>query len=197
MNGNPDIILVWPKGKGSPSYVKTAGYSVSPLDPTEDEIWVAIHRLAIPSFSASDLHRWLARYRTLALQKGIFIAREDKSGDPVATVGSLADAKDGMFPLGGQLGWVATVPAHRGRGLASWLCGLATERLLTEGFENIFVCTGDDMLPAIRVYLGLGYVPCLYAPDQRARWEIISHSIPQCQDQSQWVNRADYIDVGE
>ena len=104
MTQNPDISLVWPKDKGRPGYIKPEGYSVSPLAPTEDDIWVAIHRLAIPSFSAPDLRGWLARYRSLALPDGILVAREKASGTPVATAGSLAHPKDGLFPLGGQLG---------------------------------------------------------------------------------------------
>lgn len=118
------------------------------------------------------------------------MAYEDALGAPVATAGSLTDPNDRLFPLGGQLGWVATVPEHRKQGLATWLCGLATERLLMEGFENIFLRTGDDLLPALRVYLQLGYVPCLYAQDQRARWEVLSHLIPECQDQDHWVQLA-------
>ena len=196
MAENPDIILVWPKDKRGPRYAQPEGYTVAPLAPAEDDLWVDIHRLAIPSFSVPDLRGWLARYRTLALADGILVARDKQSRRPIATAGSLADGKSGMFPSGGQLGWVATVPAHRGRGLATWLCGMATERLLAAGFDNIFVSTGDEMLPAIRVYLGLGYLPCLYAPDQRERWIAISRLIPQCQecqDQGQWVERADYV----
>ena len=82
-----------------------------------------------------------------------------------------------MFPRGGQLAWVATAPAHRGRGLATWLSTLATARLERDGYRRIFLCTGDDLTAAIRVYLRLGYVPCLYASDQRERWERICTAI--------------------
>ena len=69
MIGDPDIILVWPKGKSAPDYVTSEGYSASPLGPVEDDIWMTIHRLAVPSFATADLHGWLSRYRNLALQE--------------------------------------------------------------------------------------------------------------------------------
>lgn len=176
--GSPDIILVWPSGREAPpDPVSVPGYAVQPLSHHQDSWWIDIHRKAVPSFSESNLIDWLDRYRELALPSGILVATDDATGEAVATAGSIAHSKDGMFPGGGQLAWVATVPEHRERGLASWLGALATTRLTQEGFERIIVCTGDDMLAAIHVYLGLGYVPCLYASDQRERWARICEAI--------------------
>jgi GNAT superfamily N-acetyltransferase len=163
------------------------------LPPSLDEWWVEIHRKAVPTFKESDLRAWLAAYRRLALPDGILVATADDTQEPVATAGSLANSKDGMFPGAGQLGWVATIPEHRKRGLATWLSSLATIRLQDEGFPLIFLCTGEDMPRAIQVYLRLGYVPCLYASDQRARWARICETTGTAYVPDQWPTPEEYL----
>ena len=175
--GNPNIIMIWPEGQRLSVPKPPAGYSVRTLPRERDAWWMAIHRHAVPSFPVTDLRQWLERYRSLALDEGILVAIHDRTGEAVATAGSIAHSQGGLFPDGGQLAWVATVPEHRRQGLSAWLCALATARLQREGFRRIFLCTGDDLTGAIRVYLRLGYVPCFYASDQRARWRRICEEI--------------------
>lgn len=191
--GSPDIILVLPAGHEIPAPVPAPGYSVRSIPPSLDRWWIDIHRKAIPSFGEADLKVWLERYRNLALPEGILVVTENASGGPVATAGSIASSKNGMFPDGGQLAWVATVPEHRKRGLASWLSALATSRLQREGFRRIFLCTGDDLKPAIRIYLQLGYLPCIYASDQLFRWERICSQINVSYEPDRWPTPEEYL----
>jgi mycothiol synthase len=190
--GSPDIVLVWPPERDAPTPTPVAGYAVQPLAPENDAWWIDIHRQAVPSWDEGRLRPWLDRYRELALPDGILVAVEESTGLPVATAGSLANDKDGMFPDGGQLAWVATVPGHRNQGLGGWLSALATLRLHHDGFRRIFLCTGDDLLPAIRVYLDLGYVPCLYASDQPERWRRICEAIDRPHRPEAWPTPAEY-----
>jgi GNAT superfamily N-acetyltransferase len=173
-DGNPNIVLVWPDGRNAPVAVPVDGYRVraAPLGPMGDEAWLAVHREAIPGFREPEYRTWLARYRALALPGGILLAH-DPAGDPVATAGAIAHDAGGLFPGGGQVAWVATVPRHRGRGFATWLSALVTARLLDEGYPTVAVVTGDDLIPAIRIYRSIGFVPYLYALDQPRRWEHI------------------------
>ncbi len=132
------MVLVLPADCRVPEPTPVAGYSVRPLPRALDSWWIDIHRRAVPGFGVPDLESWLERYRSLALTRGILVATDNVSGDPVATAGSIANSKDGMFPDAGQLAWVATVPEHRRHGLAHWLCALATLRLQQDGFRRIF-----------------------------------------------------------
>ncbi len=191
--GSPDIILVWPKGQALSVPQSVSGYSVQVLTPELDEWWIEIHRKAVPSFPASSLSTWLERYRSLALEDGIIVATDNATKQPVATAGSIDSDKDGMFPKGGQLAWVATVPEYQKHGLATWLSALVTQRLIDEGFENIFLCTGDDLIPAISVYLKLGYLPCLYASDQADRWSKICDTIHRPYEPHLWPSIQDYL----
>ena len=183
---NPDILLVWPRGKSLAPAPPPDGYEVHTLPESLDAWWIEIHRLAVPTFRRSDLEGWLISYRELALPDGVLVAVHTESGTPVATAGSIANSKQGMFPDGGQLAYVATVPDHRGRGLGRWLSTLATQRLLDDGYRTHFLCTGDDLTAAISVYLRMGYVPCMYAADQRERWARICAEIDQPFEPDRW-----------
>ena len=191
--GSPDIILVWPVGREAPEAGAVDGYSVTAIGPERDPDWIDVHRRAVPSFAHADLATWLARYRSLALPDGVLLATDDATGEAVATAGSIANDKDGMFPGGGQLAWVATVPDRQGRGLGTWLSALATGRLLADGFRTIFLCTGDDLAAAIHVYLRLGYLPCIYASDQRDRWGRICEEIGHPFEPDRWPTRDEYV----
>jgi mycothiol synthase len=192
--GSPDIILVWPLGRDVPDVAPVPGYTVDVLPPERDEWWIDIHRRAVPSFGRDDLAGWLERYRRLAPADGVLVATDDATGEPVATAGSVASSGHVVFPDLGQLAWVATVPQHRGRGLATWLSALATARLARDGHRRIFLCTGDDLTAAIRVYLRLGYLPCLYASDQPARWERLCAAIGTPFTPDDWPTPAAYLD---
>ncbi len=193
MTRNPDILLVWPPRQSVPDLAPPPSINVRPLRPDEDSTWVELHQESVPTFTAGDLRTWLARYRELALESGNLLAEDHETNRPVATAGSIANDKDGMFPGAGQLAYVATVPSARRRGLATWLSALALRRLLTDGYRRIFVCTGDDLLPAIRIYLRLGFVPCLYAADQRERWQVICERIDAPYEPERWPDVAAYL----
>ena len=192
--GSPDILMVWPRGNPEPPQRVPAGYSVAPLPPADDEAWIRIHRMAVPSFPTDKLESWLARYRELALPDAILVATDEASGERVATAGAIAHSKDGMFPGGGQLAWVATVPAHRGRGLARALSARSTARLMRDGYRRIFLSTGDDLTAAIGLYLDLGYLPCLYASDQPGRWRRICAAIGARYEPRRWMTVEEYND---
>ena len=190
---SPDIIMVWPASREIPAPTPPAGYSARTLPRALDSWWIDIHRRAVPAFRVQDLGLWLERYRSLSLTQGVLVATDDATQEPVATAGSITNTKQGMFPNGGQLAWIATVPEHRGRGLAGWLSALATNRLQREGFERIFLCTGDDLTAAIRVYLRLGYLPCLYASDQPSRWARICEAIGTPFEPGHWPTLEEYV----
>ena len=193
ITGIPDIIMVWPTDREIADPPPVAGFSVRVLPRALDSWWVDIHRKAVTTWKPAELRPWLERYRSMALPNGILLASSDTTNKPVCTAGSIANSRDGMFPGGGQLAWVATIPDHRNRGLATWLSALATQRLIKEGHEKIFLCTGEDMTQAIRVYLTLGYLPCLYAPDQHDRWARICDTVEHPFKPKSWPTLKAYV----
>jgi len=190
-HANPDILLILPEERIAqpPEVSLPDGYTVRTYEPRDGDAWVHIHRLAVPTFGVDRLRPWLERYLTLALPESILFASCLDTGELVATSGCIHQTRDGMFPFGGELAWVATMPEHQGRGLATALCAMCTRRLIDIGYTNVTVQTGDDMLAAMRVYLTvqtgddmlaamrvylrLGFEPLLYEPDMEERWAVI------------------------
>ena len=78
---------------------------------------------------------------------------------------------------GGELGWVAADPEHRGKGLGYCICAAATKRLLDADYIHIYLRTDDFRLAAIKVYLSLGWTPFLFAPGMEARWRNVCRQL--------------------
>jgi mycothiol synthase len=107
-----------------------------------------------------------------AIPNGLFFIEHIESSEIVGTtVGSNNPTK--YFPNGGELGWVAVNPSHCGKGLGCIVCAAVTKRFLELGYREIYLLTDDFRLPAIKIYLNLGYVPFYYLPDMKKRWENI------------------------
>ena len=43
--------------------------------------------------------------------------------------------------------------------------------------DGVYLSTDDWRLPAIHVYLSLGWQPLIYAPDMEARWEAVFNGL--------------------
>ena len=184
-----ESILVWPRGRQAPQPLPVDGYSIQPLPADQDSWWLNIQCQAVPHYTSDLLTPSLERYRRLALAEGILIAVEECSRLPVATAGSLISPRDDLFLNAGEIGWVATVPEHRQKGLSQWLCGVALNRLLAQDFDTIFLSTGRDMPDAIRLYFRLGFVPYLYAPEQWGEWEEICQENRLPFEPDRWISK--------
>lgn len=77
----------------------------------------------------------------------------------------------------GNFGWLAVDPAHRGQGLGQAITAAVTARLLSAGYQRLYLETHDYRLPAIAIYLKMGWVPLLYLPEMGARWEKVCEEL--------------------
>jgi GNAT superfamily N-acetyltransferase len=125
-----------------------------------------------------ELGDWdAARVERMATEQGIPAAEisviEDETERFLATA-CLAPAPAGFPPSTAQLGWVASHPGASGRGLARAVCLAVMNRARQRGFGEIMILTDDWRLPAIALYLKLGFRPDYDShPSYRARWEEI------------------------
>jgi ribosomal protein S18 acetylase RimI-like enzyme len=69
--------------------------------------------------------------------------------------------------------WVAVVPGAQRRGLGSALVWQTCRRLAQLGHAGAFLTTGADNLPAINLYLRLGFTPHPRSDQERAAWRDI------------------------
>ena len=69
-----------------------------------------------------------------------------------------------------MIGWVATHPEHLGNRLGAHATMAAVRAALTLPERPVVLLTDDFRLPAIRVYLKLGFVPTYDHPTYPGRW---------------------------
>jgi mycothiol synthase len=110
------------------------------------------------------------------LPNGIFLVIEQASGCCAATATAWHHPLD-VHPFGGELAWVAADPDHRGKGLGAVASTAALVRLVKAGYEEIYLRTDDDRLPAIKTYLKLGWQPYLYAEGMAERWREVCRQL--------------------
>ena len=142
------------------------GYGLRAFRPGDEEAWLAI--LAAGDFGAWDrprLERMLAGERALLPREGIVFATRNDEPVGAACVFLHADAGGAVA----ELGWVAVLPAHRGRGLGQAICRAALEFVRDTGRRHVYLLTEEHRLPALRMYVRLGFEPELTDPRHSAR----------------------------
>lgn len=90
-------------------------------------------------------------------------------GKPVGTAFAWREKLDG-----GEIGrvhFVAVLEEHQGKGLGTALTLLVLHRLRERGFGRAVLSTDDFRLPAIKVYLRLGFRPVYFDEWHRERWK--------------------------
>ncbi len=160
--------MIWPEAllDRPPAVSLEADYFLRQYTPEDETAWLGL--MAKAGFTEWDHHRlgtWLPR----VVPEGFFLAVHAPSGQVVATAMAVV-GDDALHPQGGELGWVAADPAHRGHGLGRAVCSAVVRRLLEAGYRRIFLKTDDWRLPALVVYLRMGFVPLLYEEGMAERW---------------------------
>lgn len=171
----PQLRMVWPSARldAPPEPRLHPDYALRTWRPGDEQGWFEL--MALAGFGVWDEDRLAFTLKTI-LPDGWFFAVEERSGRLVASAMATHHALM-LHPFGGELGWVVGHPAHRGKGLGWTVCAAVTRRLLQAGYTNIFLRTDDFRLPAITVYLKLGYQPFLFAPDMVERWQAICQQL--------------------
>jgi predicted dehydrogenase/GNAT superfamily N-acetyltransferase len=163
------LVMLWPAGRPPPSVRLPAGYTLDTFRENDADSLVALmRRVGFTDWSLNTLEG----VRRTVLPGGLFVVRHGPDGAVVAT----ANANHPPVPRyleAGELGWVAADPAHAGRGLGRAVCAAVVARFQAAGFCTIYLSTDDHRLPAIKVYLDLGFVPDLYRDDMAERWAAI------------------------
>jgi mycothiol synthase len=149
------------------------GYGLRTFRGCDGDAWVRLMRQAgFDDWSRETVKQALSA----ALPDGIFFLEQGPARELVATAMAGHKPSD-LHPFGGELGWVAVIPPHRGLRLSPVVCFEATRRLVAGGYREIYLSTDDWRLPAIRTYLNLGYVPLLCASDMDERWRLVARNL--------------------
>jgi mycothiol synthase len=81
---------------------------------------------------------------------------------------------------------VAGDPAHKGRGLGTAVVAAVTARFIEIGYPSIHLFTEHYRLPALAIYLRLGYLPLLDQPEVWPLWQAVCAELKRPFTPEQW-----------
>lgn len=167
--------MIWPKDLlDQPPQVNVAeGYRLRTYRPGDEANF--FHLMSLAGFEGWDMNELLPWLRKI-LPEGWFLIEHTASGQLVATAMAVHNPTQ-YYLFGGELGWVAAHPDHAGNGLGKAVCGTVVGRLIKGGYTNIYLNTDDERLPAIKIYLTLGFRPVIITADMNERWEKVCEAL--------------------
>lgn len=110
------------------------------------------------------------------LPGGFFVVEHIESGDLAGACFASHQSRQ-AHPFGGNLGWLAVDPDHRGNKIGVALVASVLDRLLDAGYSRIYLETHDFRLAAIKIYLNTGWLPFLYKEGMEKRWKEIYENL--------------------
>ena len=120
-----------------------------------------------------------------SLPKGFLCVEYLPTGTVVASA-SAAIYKISQHPTGHSLQWVVAHSEHRGKGIGHAVISATTEVLSNYAPDYSYLSTDDFRLPAISIYLKLGWQPLLFDQDQKTRWQQIFSILKKTFCESDW-----------
>jgi len=160
------LFMRWPDAVPAPDVRLPAEYRLRAFSPADTAAYGSLMEKAGFGTWSDDRIRGTF-HRTL--DDGMLLVEHTPTRTVVAT--ALANpAPADRYPHGGELGWVAADPAHAGKGLGRAVCSAVVALYLSRGYRTIYLSTDDWRLPAIAVYLAMGFVPDEFKPDMPQRW---------------------------
>ena len=93
-----------------------------------------------------------------------------------ATFASVEDGSDSIavpneFKGMGRLDFVISHPDARRLGLGRAVCSAVVKYLFAQGYPNVILWTDNWRIPAIAMYLSMGFEPNLHRGDMPERWD--------------------------
>ena len=82
----------------------------------------------------------------------------------------------------GQLHFLGVLPSHRGKNLGYSLSLVALDYFRKKGIKEVFLYTDDFRLPAIKIYLKLGFKPVILDKFHLMRWNKIFNILKNGRD---------------
>jgi mycothiol synthase len=179
------MYMVWPVNRLStaPKHATPDGYLVRPC--SEPELG-ALRGVIDADLPMTD--RAWDDFRDRIIPGGAFLGLHVASGKPVATASAVHNPRATRFhfPFGGEVGYVTVDSAHRGKGLGRVVAARVVGRLIEAGYRHIFVGVQGWRLPAVQLYLRLGFVPLLHNAELLLRWRRICEQIGWANHEGEW-----------
>jgi ribosomal protein S18 acetylase RimI-like enzyme len=151
-------------------------YTLRWYRPGDEAIWLGIHRrVGIYDPVSPDLfRREFGDSESLLSDRQCYLIGAD--GAPVGTITGWTAGPERAADEG-RVHWLAVVPEHQRRGLGKHLTLTACARLRELGADTAYLTTGSENLPAIRLYLGLGFRAETGSEEEARVWKAVARRL--------------------
>ena len=123
-----------------------------------------------------------------SLPEGFFVVEHLPTGMVVAA-STAAVYEKSQHPDGHSLQWVVAHSDHRGTGAGRVTIAAATRVLADQATNYSYLSTDDFRIPAISIYLKLGWKPLLYQEGQIPRWATVFEVLGKEFDEREWPTK--------
>ena len=144
---------------------------LSLLNHTEgmDSVWEGIIEKAFGNHFSFD-----ATIRNGGGYRPEYVLYIAKNSVPIATA-TAVEKED--FPGEGWFRMIATAPEARGHGAGRLVCLAALHCLAARGYKTAVLSTVDERIPALKLYLSLGFTPIYTHESHCERWANVMKNI--------------------
>lgn len=169
MGALPQLFMRQPDITNLPPLALPEGFSLHSHIEGQDKNWEELIEKAFGShFSFNDFIVNGGGYKP---EYVLYIA---KDGVDIAT--ATAVEKD-IFPGEGWFRMIGTSPEARGLGAGKLVCLAALHSLAARGYKSVVLSTDDARIPAIKLYLSLGFEPIFTHESHEERWKKVFENI--------------------
>ncbi len=140
----------------------------------EEVIWEKIANAAYPEYQPMRFDEKMRGDMAFTPERVLFLLYRD---EPVAIAGAWREEAFG--PDCGYVNWVGTLPGQTGRGFGRIVTLAALNRLREEGCLSAALHTRDWRVPAIKIYLKLGFHVQMDHPSVPKRWAEVLRKIEE------------------
>ncbi len=165
----PQLVMTRASLEGLPPPVVPAGYAIRSYRRGDERAWCRLVSEGIGGdWTPEEFANQIERAVSFQPDDLLFAEMERE------VVGTAWAIQRREFPDDtGYVHMVVVAPDHRGRGLGRALVVAVLHRFRDKGLRRAVLRTEDHRLPALRVYLGVGFRPVLSHESHEGRWRRI------------------------
>lgn len=168
-----DVWMVQRDLAHAPRFALPEGYRIRPYREGDVPAWVRIQNAADTMFvaTAATFAESMPGDSAYLAERVMFLV--DPSGADIGTIAALNDTGFDGSEMG-HVHWVAMEPEAQGRGLAKPMLSAALDVMRDRGDSAAWLETNTARLPAINLYLRLGFAPHPRDAVERRAWRAIA-----------------------
>ena len=157
------------------------GYELRAFQPGDEESWAKTLNLGgFTNWNAPKVMRYLEDP-----ERRVGSCVVAHAADIVSATFASRASYCGAAPLSsdptneGVVDYVVTRPDHQGKGLGRAMTVCVTKFLIARGCKTVSLSTDEWRLPAIHIYLSLGFKPVMNREDMPGRWEVVINKLEE------------------